>query len=102
MNSLLARASASACSLSAIVLQSSFLVHTISASLLRDTVAECATKTLATMHVKKAMATTEFASAGGKPVSSDAGMVVQKVVARMPVKCIAATPEVAMAENKSC
>ena len=65
MKSLLAAAAASAFSFCAIVLQSSFLVITISANLLREIVATCARRKLAAIHVVMAILPIATASAGG-------------------------------------
>jgi hypothetical protein len=65
MNSLLAAAAASAFSLCAMAIQSLFRVKTISASLLRETVAECANRALAAIQVVIAMLAIATARAGG-------------------------------------
>lgn len=65
MKSLLAAAAASAFSFCAMVRQSSLRVQTISASLLRETVATWASKKFATMHVVMAMLTIATAKADG-------------------------------------
>jgi hypothetical protein len=101
MKSLLAAAAASAFSFSAIVLQSFLLVQTISASLLRETVAVCANSPFAVIQVVIAMDTIAIARADGYPLVSLGGDSDQKVAALMPVKCIAATPVVATTEKRN-
>ena len=102
IKSLLASAAASAFSFCAIAAQSFFLVWTTSASLSRATVAECARRKFAARHVVMAMLTMATARPLGYHLSSDGGAVVRKSAARIPVKCIAATPVVAITENSSC
>jgi hypothetical protein len=84
MKSLLAAAAASAFSFCAIVRHSFRLVQTISASLLRETVAACARSPFANMHVVIAMLATAVARTGGYPARSDGGVVDQNFVACIP------------------
>ena len=71
MKSLLAAAAASAFSFCANVLHNFLRVHTTSANLLRETVATCASRKLAAMHVVIAILTIATASAGGYPLASE-------------------------------
>lgn len=73
MKLLLVAAEASASSFSAIVLQSFLRVHTISASLLRDKIALCASKPLASIQVKNAMETMAIGSVAGQVSTLDGG-----------------------------
>lgn len=133
MKLVLAAAASSAFSFCARARHSFRRVRTISASLLRETVALWANKPLANVQVRIATVQTATGSCRGYPPGSEGGSRDQKVVARnprsrrqylarraatgwhqvlalpelqkgsvLPVKCMAAMPEAAIAENSTC
>lgn len=73
MKLLLVAAEASASSFSAIALQSFRRVHTISASLFRDTVALCASRPLANIQVKIAIEPIAIGNVAGHVSRLDGG-----------------------------